>query len=182
MLLALRKHKHQLTLKRATKSKHLPKHTPPSKPTQPSKIQLPNVKMSDKNTSTLQSYVDQATGMAQSALGSLTGNNVDKVIHPTSPAMHPFTMTDTLNRARPRTRRRKPTQNTTSATPVPQWEACQSQARESPRTTLTARPARGTRPSCVSSYEASTPPLLLTFLGCRAPAKRLSATSSAPKA
>jgi hypothetical protein len=30
-------------------------------------------------TSTLQSYVDQATGAVQSALGSLTGNTADKV-------------------------------------------------------------------------------------------------------
>lgn len=30
--------------------------------------------MSDKNTSTLQSYIDGATGAVQSALGSLTGN------------------------------------------------------------------------------------------------------------
>ncbi|EMC99178.1 hypothetical protein BAUCODRAFT_31509 [Baudoinia panamericana UAMH 10762] len=34
--------------------------------------------MSDKNTSTLQSYVDQASGAMQSALGSITGNNADK--------------------------------------------------------------------------------------------------------
>ncbi|TVY17153.1 hypothetical protein LARI1_G005300 [Lachnellula arida] len=34
--------------------------------------------MSDKNTSTLQSYVDSATGAAQSALGSLTGSTADK--------------------------------------------------------------------------------------------------------
>ncbi|TVY37536.1 hypothetical protein LOCC1_G006223 [Lachnellula occidentalis] len=34
--------------------------------------------MSDKNTSTLQSYVDSATGAAQSALGSLTGSSADK--------------------------------------------------------------------------------------------------------
>lgn len=30
-------------------------------------------------TSTLQSYVDQATGAVQSALGSLTGSTADKV-------------------------------------------------------------------------------------------------------
>lgn len=30
--------------------------------------------MSDKNTSTLQSYIDGATGAVQSAIGSLTGN------------------------------------------------------------------------------------------------------------
>ncbi|KAK0799419.1 hypothetical protein LTR75_009252 [Friedmanniomyces endolithicus] len=35
--------------------------------------------MSDKNTSTLQSYIDAATGTAQSLLGSLTGNTADKV-------------------------------------------------------------------------------------------------------
>jgi len=34
--------------------------------------------MSDKNTSTLQGYIDQATGLAQSALGSLTGSAADK--------------------------------------------------------------------------------------------------------
>ncbi|KAK5150710.1 hypothetical protein LTR04_006746 [Oleoguttula sp. CCFEE 6159] len=34
--------------------------------------------MSDKNTSTLQSYVDMATGAAQSMLGSITGNTADK--------------------------------------------------------------------------------------------------------
>ncbi|KAI9848648.1 MAG: hypothetical protein M1838_000451 [Thelocarpon superellum] len=34
--------------------------------------------MSDSNTSTFQSYVDSATGAAQSALGSLTGNPADK--------------------------------------------------------------------------------------------------------
>ncbi|KAF1821126.1 uncharacterized protein K489DRAFT_382165 [Dissoconium aciculare CBS 342.82] len=35
--------------------------------------------MTDKNTSTLQSYVDSATGAAQSLLGSLTGSQADKV-------------------------------------------------------------------------------------------------------
>ncbi len=38
--------------------------------------------MSDQNkdqTSTLQSYIDQATGAVQSALGSLTGSTADKV-------------------------------------------------------------------------------------------------------
>jgi uncharacterized protein YjbJ (UPF0337 family) len=35
--------------------------------------------MSDKNTSTLQSYVDSASGAVQSALGSLTGSTADKV-------------------------------------------------------------------------------------------------------
>ncbi|KAI4747156.1 hypothetical protein E4T50_02556 [Aureobasidium sp. EXF-12298] len=34
--------------------------------------------MSDKNTSTLQSYIDSASGAAQSALGSLIGSNADK--------------------------------------------------------------------------------------------------------
>jgi len=34
--------------------------------------------MSDKNTSTLQSYVDSATGAVQSAIGSLTGNTSDQ--------------------------------------------------------------------------------------------------------
>jgi len=34
--------------------------------------------MSDKNTSTLQSYVDSATGAVQSALGSLTGSTADQ--------------------------------------------------------------------------------------------------------
>ncbi|KAK0102448.1 hypothetical protein ONS95_006067 [Cadophora gregata] len=34
--------------------------------------------MSDKNTSTLQSYVDSATGAVQSALGSLTGSTSDQ--------------------------------------------------------------------------------------------------------
>ncbi|KAI6822719.1 hypothetical protein KC367_g1671 [Hortaea werneckii] len=33
---------------------------------------------SDKNTSTLQSYVDSASSAAQSALGSITGNTADK--------------------------------------------------------------------------------------------------------
>jgi uncharacterized protein YjbJ (UPF0337 family) len=42
--------------------------------------------MSDKNTSTLQSYIDSASGAAQSALGSLIGSNADKVwwIHSSS--------------------------------------------------------------------------------------------------
>jgi len=35
--------------------------------------------MSDKNTSTLQSYVDSASGAIQSAIGSLTGSTGDKV-------------------------------------------------------------------------------------------------------
>lgn len=34
--------------------------------------------MSDKNTSTLQSYIDSASGAVQSALGSLTGSTVDQ--------------------------------------------------------------------------------------------------------
>lgn len=36
-------------------------------------------------TSTLQGYVDQATGAAQSVLGSLTGSTADKVRHPLPP-------------------------------------------------------------------------------------------------
>lgn len=35
--------------------------------------------MSDKDTSTLQSYIDSATGAVQSALGSLTGSTSDQV-------------------------------------------------------------------------------------------------------
>lgn len=35
--------------------------------------------MSDKDTSTLQSYVDKAGAAVQSAIGSLTGNTADKV-------------------------------------------------------------------------------------------------------
>ncbi|PQE07740.1 hypothetical protein CJF31_00007553 [Rutstroemia sp. NJR-2017a BVV2] len=34
--------------------------------------------MSDKNTSTLQSYIDSAAGAAQSVLGSVTGSTADK--------------------------------------------------------------------------------------------------------
>jgi len=34
--------------------------------------------MSDKNTSTVQSYIDSASGAVQSAFGSLTGNTSDK--------------------------------------------------------------------------------------------------------
>jgi len=34
--------------------------------------------MSDKETSTLQSYIDSASGAVQSAIGSLTGSNADK--------------------------------------------------------------------------------------------------------
>ena len=45
---------------------------------QPTKSQ-PTAIMSDKNTSTLQSYVDSATGAVQSAIGSLTGNTSDQV-------------------------------------------------------------------------------------------------------
>jgi len=37
--------------------------------------------MSDKQTSTLQSYIDSATGAAQSVVGSITGSNADKVGH-----------------------------------------------------------------------------------------------------
>ena len=35
--------------------------------------------MTDKNTSTLQSYIDSATGAVQAALGSLTGSTSDQV-------------------------------------------------------------------------------------------------------
>jgi uncharacterized protein YjbJ (UPF0337 family) len=35
--------------------------------------------MSDKNTSTLQSYIDSASGAVQSAIGSLTGDASDQV-------------------------------------------------------------------------------------------------------
>jgi len=35
--------------------------------------------MGDKNTSTLQSYIDSATGAAQSVIGSITGNASDQV-------------------------------------------------------------------------------------------------------
>jgi hypothetical protein len=40
-------------------------------------------------TSTLQGYVDQATGAVQSALGSLTGSTADKVCHPFARALPP---------------------------------------------------------------------------------------------
>lgn len=35
--------------------------------------------MSDKNTSTLQSYVDAATGMMQKTVGTVIGNKSDEV-------------------------------------------------------------------------------------------------------
>ena len=35
--------------------------------------------MSDKNTSTLQSYIDSATATVQGAIGNLTGNPADQV-------------------------------------------------------------------------------------------------------
>lgn len=38
--------------------------------------------MSDKNTSTLQSYVDSASGAVQSAIGSLAGKASDQVCFP----------------------------------------------------------------------------------------------------
>jgi uncharacterized protein YjbJ (UPF0337 family) len=34
--------------------------------------------MSDKNTSTLQSYIDSASGAAQTLLGNITGSNADQ--------------------------------------------------------------------------------------------------------
>jgi uncharacterized protein YjbJ (UPF0337 family) len=34
--------------------------------------------MSDKNTSTLQSYIDSASGAAQTLLGNITGSNTDQ--------------------------------------------------------------------------------------------------------
>jgi hypothetical protein len=37
--------------------------------------------MSDKNTSTLQSYIDSASGAVQSALGSISGSASDQVFH-----------------------------------------------------------------------------------------------------
>jgi hypothetical protein len=52
--------------------------------------------MSDKNTSTLQSYIDSASGAAQSALGSLVGSNADKVclVHSTTAQNDTNTLTD----------------------------------------------------------------------------------------
>ena len=47
-------------------------------------------------TSTLQSYVDSATGAVQSALGSLTGNPADKVRTPSLPSL--YTPTNTPQR------------------------------------------------------------------------------------
>jgi hypothetical protein len=41
-------------------------------------------------TSTLQSYVDSATGAAQSALGSLTGSTADKVTSTLSTMLTPY--------------------------------------------------------------------------------------------
>ena len=42
--------------------------------------------MGDKNTSTLQSYIDSATGAAQSVIGSITGNTSDQVWSPLQPS------------------------------------------------------------------------------------------------
>lgn len=38
-----------------------------------------NIKMTDKNTSTVKSYADSAVAAGQSLLGTITGNPVDKV-------------------------------------------------------------------------------------------------------
>jgi hypothetical protein len=43
--------------------------------------------MSDKDTSTIQSYIDSATGAVQSALGGLTGSTADKVGFDPSPKL-----------------------------------------------------------------------------------------------
>jgi len=47
-------------------------------PRRKSSKQHTTANMSDKNTSTLQSYIDSATGTVQAALGSLTGNTSDQ--------------------------------------------------------------------------------------------------------
>jgi uncharacterized protein YjbJ (UPF0337 family) len=45
--------------------------------------------MSDGNSSTGQSYLDQATGLAQRAAGAITGDSSTQVNnHPTNPTHH----------------------------------------------------------------------------------------------
>jgi uncharacterized protein YjbJ (UPF0337 family) len=46
--------------------------------TNQTKITNQSIKMSDKNTSTLQSYIDSASGAVQTVLGNITGSNADK--------------------------------------------------------------------------------------------------------
>jgi hypothetical protein len=57
--------------------------------------------MADNNTSTLQSYVDSATGAVQSAFGSLTSNTSDQVLFT---LQYPIFIANTINRqlAKPR--------------------------------------------------------------------------------
>jgi hypothetical protein len=58
-------------------------------------------------TSTAQSYLDQATGAVQSALGSLTGSTADKVCSSLSPSHHPLTRAGTRREPQDRSRRRE---------------------------------------------------------------------------
>ena len=46
--------------------------------------------MSNTNSSTLKSYIDSASGAAQSVLGSLTGNTADEVNPSIGPALPGF--------------------------------------------------------------------------------------------
>ena len=53
--------------------------------------------MSDKNTSTLQSYIDSATGTVQSVIGSITGNASDQVSSLFIPLPIPLPTSSTLS-------------------------------------------------------------------------------------
>jgi hypothetical protein len=104
--------------------------------------------MSDKNTSTLQSYIDSASGAVQSAIGSLTGDASDQVcLHLLSthaPLHHILTEPRTPvkpRKTKPNSRTRPPTQPPKSAT-TPLRPREQSQ-----KTTPTAPKALGTKPS-----------------------------------
>jgi uncharacterized protein YjbJ (UPF0337 family) len=51
--------------------------------------------MSDGNSSTGQSYLDQATGLAQRAAGAITGNSSTQVNNTHQPKPHPSNNTNT---------------------------------------------------------------------------------------
>lgn len=100
---------------------------------------------SKDQTSTLQSYVDSATGAVQSALGSLTGSTADKVCLSYIPSDLTCSCTD-CPRHKARTAKPPQTSNTISPTQPPKPVPSRSHRQVvSQRTTQTAPLARGTR-------------------------------------
>jgi hypothetical protein len=110
----------------------------------------PTITMSSHNkdqTSTLQGYVDQASGAVQSALGSLTGSTADQVRFASHAYFTPYFQILIISpRSMARTKKTSLPPKKTSRTPPPKLVPSPSAPRAAlQKTTKTALTARGTK-------------------------------------